>query len=80
MTEVGERAEGVVPDWACVFCEAFVGGGRRRRVRRVWRGGRMSKVAGGRAFVEGAVGDGGRVAEGMIKGLRADDDFQSIME
>jgi len=50
----------------------LVGVGRRRRVSRVWRGGMMSKVEGGRAAVVGGfVGDGGRVAEGMFVGLRA---------
>ena len=50
----------------------MVGVGRRRRVSRVWKGGMMSKVEGGRAAVVGGfVGDGGRVAEGMFVGLRA---------
>ena len=55
-----------------MVCEALVGGGRTRRVSRVWRGGMMSKVEGGRAAaVGGFVGDGARVAEGMFVGLRA---------
>lgn len=48
-----------------------MGGGRRRRVSRVWRGGIMSKVEGGRAAVVGGlVGEGGTVAEGIFVGLR----------
>jgi len=50
----------------------LVAGGRRRRVNRVWRGGMMSKVEGGRAAVVGGfVEDGERVAEGMFVGMRA---------
>lgn len=47
-----------------------MGEGRRRRVSKVWRGGMMSKVEGGRAAVMGGFsGEGGTVAEGMLAGL-----------
>lgn len=69
---VGVKAAGVLPDCGWVDWEGLVGGGRRRRVSRVWRGGMMSKVDGGRAaLVGGFVGEGGRVTEGILVGLRA---------
>lgn len=49
----------------CAVESVEAGGGRRRRVRSVWRGGRMSNVEGGGREGEGIVG-GGVVADGIL--------------
>lgn len=47
--------------------EGSVGDGKRRRERRAWRGGRMSKIwGGGRAGLVVAVEEGGIVAMGIL--------------